>query len=271
MKKTKSFFSIITLLLVCFSHAQRKEINGKLLADDDVEGIHILNRTGTKYAISDENGSFVIIAKASDTLFISGLKYESKEVVITQLMEEQGSFSVQLTEKINELDKVILGEILTGSLESDLENSKSKTDINFYDLGIPGNTNLPLTQNERKLHDADGGPDILSLSGGPFGGGVGVNLHKLLNRLSGRTKKLEGIVELDDMDECINRLRRNYESIVFENDSLALNLKNEYFMFCMMDETFKALCDEGNDLKSIEFLQAKLKAYKKNRQSVIKD
>jgi hypothetical protein len=70
----------------------------------------------------------------------------------------KGTFSVQLIEKVNQLDQVIIGKLLTGSLESDVQNSDSKTDINFYDLGIPGSTKLPMTQNERKLHDADAGP-----------------------------------------------------------------------------------------------------------------
>ena len=245
------------------ANAQRKDLNGQLLADDDIEGLHILNKTASKYIISNEDGSFVIPAKASDTLFISGLKYKNQEVVITQSIIDLGSFSVQLIEQINELDEVRVGKFFTGSLESDLQNSDAKTEINFYDLGIPGYKGKPLTQNERKLHDADGG--------GPIYTGLGVNVHKLLNRISGRTKKLRAIVALDKEDNCIERLRREYEDAIFISDTLADNLKNEYFYFCQEDEGFKTLCEENNDLKAIEFLQAKLKAYKKNRESVTKD
>ena len=113
-----------------------------------------------------------------------------QEFVITQTIVDIGNLSILLIEKINELDEVILGKILTGSLQSDLENSDAKTEIDFYDLGIPGNTNLPLTQNEQKLHDADGTP------WGSVGLGFSVNFHKLLNRVSGRTKKLRKIVEI---------------------------------------------------------------------------
>lgn len=261
MKTIKIVSLLVLLLTVQLLQAQRKELNGQLIADGDVEGIHILNKTASKYAISIEDGSFVIIAKTSDTLSISGLKYQSKEIVITQSMEDVAKFSVLLTEKINELDEVIVGKILTGSLESDLENSDAKTEVNFYDLGIPGNTNLPLTQNERKLHDADAG------SWGHIGLGFGVNFHKLLNKISGRTKKLKEIVELDDRDNCINRLRIDYESIIFEKDSLAQNLRSEYFLFCQEDERFLGLCEEKNELKLLEYLQEKLKAYRENRET----
>ncbi len=262
------FFIVFTTTLVL--NAQRKDINGQLIANDEVEGLHILNKTASKYAISNEDGSFIIPAKVSDTLFISGLKYQAKDYVITQSIIDLGSFSIQLIEKINELNEVIVGKILTGSLQSDLENSDAKTEINFYDLGIPGNVKKPLTQNERKLHDADAGK-ILSLGGGSYGASAGINLHKLLNKISGRTKKLKAIVELDNKDKCITRLRREYEEAIFKTDTLADSLKNEYFFFCQEDENFKALCEENNDLKSIEFLQSKLKAYNKNRESVTKD
>ena len=265
MKKTNVLSLIIVFSFALTTHAQRKDLNGQLIANDEVEGLHILNKTGAKYTISNEDGSFVIPAKASDTLFISGLKYEAQEFVITQSIIELGRFRVQLIEKINELDEVIVGKILTGSLESDLENSDAKTEINFYDLGIPGYKGKPLTQNERKLHDADAG------TWGSIGLGFSVNFHKLLNTVSGRTKKLKEIVALDNEEKCIERLRREYEEAIFKTDTLADNLKNEYFYFCQEDEGFRALCDENNDLKAIEFLQRKLKAYRKNRESVTKD
>ena len=245
--------------------AQRKELNGQLFAEDDVEGIHILNKTANKFAISKSDGSFKILAKLQDTLVVTSIKYETKEVIVNQSQEQLGTISIRLTELVTALDKVIVGKILTGSLQSDLENSDAKTDINFYDLSIPGNTKLPLTQNERKLHDADAG------SWGYIGFGFGVNFHKLLNQISGRTKKLKSIVELDDRDKCINRLRIDYESIIFEKDSLPENLKNEYFLFSQEDENFLKLCEEKNEIKLLEFLQQKLKVYRENRETDDKD
>lgn len=261
MKKTKLLFSLVASLFAFLLQAQRSEIKGKLIASDDVEGIHILNKTASKFTISNDKGEFTIVAKATDTLFISSLVYENKEIIITEEQENSNSIKIKLEEKVSELDKVVVGKILTGSLQSDLENSDAKTEINFYDLGIPGNTKLPLTQNEKKLHDADGG------SWGHIGLGFGVNFHKLLNKISGRTKKLKDIVELDDRDKCINRLRIDYESILFENDTLAKNLRNEYFLFSQEDENFLSLCKEDNDIKLLEFLQQKLKAYRENLNS----
>jgi len=265
MKITK-IIACFTFFILGFSiQAQTKNLDGQLIASDEVEGLHILNKTAAKHTISNEDGSFVIPAKVSDTLVISGVKYQLKEVIITKAIMELGSFNVMLVEDVSELREVIVGKILTGSLESDIENSDAKPEINFYDLGIPGYKGKPLTQNERKLHDADAGPM------GYIGLGGGVNLHKLLNRISGRTKKLENIVELDDRDRCILRLKRDYETFIFKKDTLAENLRNEYFLFCQEDEDFLFLCNQNNELKLLEYLQEKLKVYQENRKSVSKD
>lgn len=259
------------LCILCFFvQAQNKDIKGQLMAEDEVEGLHILNKTASKYTISNEDGGFVIAAKALDTLVISGVKYQVREIVITNTIIELGRFNVTLTESVNELREVIVGTILTGSLQSDLENSEAKTEINFYDLGIPGYTGKPLTLNERKLYDADGGPTG-SVMGGPFGGGIGLNMHKILNKISGRTKKLKAIVDLDNRDNCTQRLRRNYESFLFEKDTLAENFRNEYFLYCQEDKDFLALCNTNNQIDLLDFLQEKLKAYHKNREPVTKD
>ena len=154
---------------------------------------------------------------------------------------------------------------MTGSLESDLQNSDAKTEVNFYDLGIPGYIGKPLTINERKLHDADAGP------WGYVGLGFGVNFHKLLNKISGRTKKLKKIVDLDARDNCIERLKREYESIIFENKVFAENIKTEFFLFCQEDEGFLDLCNRNNDIEAIEFLKLKLKAYNNIRKSSSND
>ncbi|NRD23168.1 hypothetical protein HNV10_07945 [Winogradskyella litoriviva] len=265
MKKIRFLFVLSLLFSLHFTNAQRKNINGQLIAQDEVDGLHIQNKSAAKYAISNEDGSFVIPVKVSDTLIVSGIKYQKKTLVITALIYESGQFNIPLIENVSELNEVVIGEILTGSLESDVENSDAETEINFYDLGIPGYKGKPLTQNERKLHDADAGPM------GYIGFGGGVNLHKLLNRISGRTKKLKAIVELDKRDACIKRLRDDYESILFEKDTLTSNLRAEYFLYCQEDEEFLNLCNANNQLRLLEFLQAKLIAYQENRKSVSED
>ena len=58
---------------VCFS--QEVEIRGKVIAIEDIEGVHIINITASKFTITDSQGEFLIPAKLNDTIIISGLKY----------------------------------------------------------------------------------------------------------------------------------------------------------------------------------------------------
>lgn len=256
--------------LVCYFSTGQTRIDGKIIASEDLEGIHILNKTALKYAITQEDGSFTIIVRLVDTLVISGLKYQLKEVVVTKQMIDERYIEVELQEKVTVLQEVIVGEILTGSLASDVENTDAETDINFYDLGIPGFTGTPLTQTERRLFDADAG-NTFSLSGGPFGGGAGVNLHKLLNLISGRTKRLKRNVRLEDNQQCINYYKVEYSTDIFKHNALSPIYHNEFFQFCEDDPTITELCKENNSIKIIEFIKAKLKIYKNNLKITAED
>ncbi|REE27379.1 hypothetical protein DFQ09_101210 [Winogradskyella pacifica] len=270
MEKSKILYLVVALINVLFVSAQRSDLNGKLIANDEVEGLHIQNKTAAKYTISFEDGSFVIPAKALDTLVISGVKYQTQEVIVSEIVMYSGELYVQMIESVNELNEVVVGKIFTGSLESDLQNLEVEPEINFYDLGIPGYKGKQLTQNERKLYDADAGA-MVGLVGGIYGGGPSINLNKLLNTISGRTKKLKAIVELDDRNACIIHMKDNYENYIFENDSLAENLRVEYFLFCQEDDDFLTLCKKNDDIAMLEFLQAKLKVYQENRKLTTKD
>ena len=238
------------------------DLRGKVIADGDVDGIHVLNKTALKYTITEINGSFSIPVNVSDSLTFSGVKYKTKTIVISQMILGQGFLEVTLEERINELDEVIVGKILTGNLDSDITNADVKTDIDFYDLGLPGYKGPRMTQNEQKLYDADNGTIYT---------GLGVNVHKLLNRISGRTKKLRENVRLDNKKECIMKLKDSYSKSLFEKDELPENQHMDYFYFCSDDPEFDAVCKENNPLVQMEFLQRKLQDYKKIKVITSKD
>ena len=244
------------------SSAQLKTIKGIITADDEVEGIHILNKTALKYTISDTDGAFQILAKANDTLTISSLKYQLKTVVISKRVAQLGYIQVRLEEKINELDEVVVGQVLTGNLGSDLKNTGTKEEINFYDLGIPGYTGKPKTIPERKLADADHGRMFAF-----YGIGLAVNINKLLNKISGRTKKLKANVNLEKRDKCMKRFRDEYSRVIFEKENFTHTVKTDYFYFCLDDPNFLNICTVNNTTENIAFLQRKLKAYKDNLNS----
>ncbi|MFD1063188.1 carboxypeptidase-like regulatory domain-containing protein [Winogradskyella litorisediminis] len=221
-----------------------------MINNDEVEGIHILNKTALKYTVTDTDGSFVIPAKLNDTLTISGLKYKVKELRITKSILQTNQLNIELEENITQLDQVTLGKILTGNMTSDINNLDVETPINFYDLGIPGYTGKPKTLNERKLYEATSG-------------GGGIPLNPLINLITGRTKELKKRIQLDKDIACVEQFKTTYKDILFDGKHISEELQNRFFVFITDSEDLQKACVNGtNVLKPIEFLQSELKLFK---------
>lgn len=233
------------------SFGQDNTLKGKIYGNEDVDGIHILNKTALKFTVTDTDGSFEIFARIGDTLTISSLRYQLEELLVDKRIFDSGYLEIALKEKVNELDEIVVGKILTGSLQSDLENMELDTKINAYDLGIPGYYGKPKTQMERRLYEAT--------TGGGF-----IPLFPILNWISGRTKRLKSNIVLERNDICLRRFRDNYEDVLFEKESLDESLKAEYFYFCTEGEEFADLCSINDPVKLIDYFKDKLKIFKSN-------
>ncbi len=247
-KKSLLVFSLLTTFVM---QSQTVTLSGKVIANDDVEGIHIINKTASKYTTTGEKGEFEIPATLNDTIIVSGVKYLREEIVISQNHINSKSLEVNLTENVNELNEVVVGKILSGDLTSDIKNSDVERDINFYDVGIPGYTGKPKTQSERRLYEAQTGSGLIPL-------------NPILNWISGRTKRLKHLIELERQDIQMNRAISEFSEMLFEIDDLDEAQRVEFFYFSSEDPEFMQIAKEKNDIKLLEFLQIKLKAYKAN-------
>ncbi len=244
---------IVFLLYAGVSSAQIVVIKGKVIvADEEIEGIHVINKTSSKFTITNYNGEFTIPAKLGDTIVFSALKYKPKEMVIQSEIIKSKTLNVYLTELVNQLDQVIVGKLLSGDLLSDVQNSRAKRDINFFDIGIPGYTGRPFTQSERRLNEAT--------TGGGF-----LPLNPILNAISGRTKMLKNQIKLERLDECLYRIKSEMSSFFFENNNLDESLRTDFFYYCSEDSDFSNICGIRNDFGTLEFLKEKLKEYNHNR------
>ena len=237
--------------------AQTIEIKGKIIANDEIEGIHVLNNTSNTFTISNSKGEFSIPVKLNDTLQFSGVSYELKDVIVLETMISSKSLTVYLSEKINQLDEVVVGKVLTGDLSSDLKNSGVEADLNFYDLGIPGYTGKPKTQSERRLYDADHGKYFYF-----YGIAASINV----NKISGRTKDLEYRVYLETKDKCLEKIKSDLYEILFKSNPLDQIHRAEFFYYCADDATFDNLCSINDSFKTLEFLKEKLITFKMNLQ-----
>lgn len=239
--------------------AQTVVLDGNVIAEDDVEGIHILNLSNNQNTVTNQRGAFEILASVNDTLLVSGVMYDAFKLLVTEKHINEKYVAVRLDKKINLLDEVIVGKILSGSLDSDISNTETQT-LDLQKLGVPGYYGKQLTQAERRLADAAGGKNF-SVGGGLGGAGVGFNINPLLNKISGRTKKLKHHVLLDNQRTYIEKLKSQYSEQLFENHTFTEGQRNEFFFHCADDEAFKFLIKQENDALVLNFLFTKLETF----------
>ncbi|MBO3099521.1 hypothetical protein [Gelidibacter pelagius] len=246
----RSSFIFILMLLCCVvdTHAQSNYITGKISAPHEVDGIHIINKTASRFTISNSNGEFVIQGKLNDTILFSGISYQPKEIIVTKLIIASKEFTVYLEELVNVLDEVVLGKVLTGDLFSDITNADLKRDLDFYDLGIPGYTGKLMTQTERRLREATSG------------GGL-IPIFPIINAITGRTKRLKEYVKFEKLNTCLEKMKSDFSEDLFSNYDFEDGEKAEFFYYCQDDPEFENLCKIKNDMAVFEFLETKLKAF----------
>ncbi|SHJ06738.1 hypothetical protein [Algibacter luteus] len=239
------------------------DILGRVDSTSEIENIHVLNKTAQKFTITDRNGHFKIAVKLNDTLTFTSIQHFNKEVLVTKEILANRVVYVKLDEKINELDEVVIGKVLTGNLMSDIGNIEGEAPISFYDVGIPGYTGKPATQSERRLKEAgDFKPKMLL---GVLTGGLPLN--PILNGLSGRTKRLKNRVKLEEKEALIQSIKARLSKDFFASNPLEEDLKMDFFYFCADDANFLQHCKNNIDFKILIFLRMKYRQYLNNLDS----
>ncbi|SDR94188.1 CarboxypepD_reg-like domain-containing protein [Formosa sp. Hel1_31_208] len=249
MRRNKGLLIIALIVFSTRLVAQTHEISGKVLASANLYGIHIINKTAHKFTITNDDGEFQIPVRLFDTIMVSGVQYKLHEFVVTDVIIQTKRVTVNLDDKVNELDQVVVGKILTGDLMSDIENSDVKRDINFYDVGIPGYTGPRMTITEQRIFEAK--------SGGGF-----IPLNPLINWISGRTKRLNKQLEREKLELAVQAVKSKYTVLLFNTNSLETIQQGEFFYFSADDPKFMELYRSGNELKMLQFLQIKIEAFR---------
>ena len=249
--KALLFFLFISPYLV----AQTTQITGVVVGGEEVENIHVINKTSKTFATTNKLGGFEIEAKILDTLVFSSIKYKLKAIEINANHIRDRRITVFLEEQVNILDEVVVGKILTGQLDSDVMNADKDRDLDFYDVGIPGYTGKTKTQTERRYFDADNGS---------WFNGLSFNFYKFLNKVSGRTKLLKERVRKEHNTVLLNSIKDRLSDDFFKTYPLEEELRTDFFYFCSEDPNFERRCNEKSDIEVFEFLAEKIVVYKAN-------
>lgn len=253
------------IIILCFGVkkmlAQNIELLGTVYSNGNVENIHVFNKTSNQYTITNQRGEFKVVAKLNDTLQFSSIQHTLKEIIITPKILNLKSIVITLEEQVNELDEVLVGNVLTGDLLSDVKNVKGKPPINFFDVGIPGYKGKIATQSERRLAEAGEFKPIMLV--GLIGGGLPLN--PIINGISGRTKMLKNRVKLEQKEALMQSIKARLGTLFFDAFPLDDSLKNDFFYFCSDDPLFTQSCANKPDFEILNFLKEKYEAYLNNQ------
>ena len=267
----KIVLSITTLLCSFSLKAQSsKIIKGKVEAKNkDVTGVVVQNSTSGKATITSVDGNFTIRVALNDTLVFSAVQFKRKVIPITPSFFNATSLTIPLEEFVNELREVVVQPFnLSGNLDSDLSGLQLEKDVTAEALGLPNAGVRIKTQSERKLLEADSGRFIefgnYKLDS-TFNPTLFINTHKILNRISGRTKMLKERVALDKQYATTQMVEAAFvDSLMINHLKIPKTNFYEFIQFCESDKEFYELAQGNDELKLWEFLIKKSKFYRKN-------
>ena len=104
-------FILLALLLAGASvfSQQRKLINGKLLyRNNNVIAANVINNTSQFNTITDSDGEFQINVIKGDEIIFSSVEFKIKSIVITDEILNKNRLVVNITERVNILDEIVI-------------------------------------------------------------------------------------------------------------------------------------------------------------------
>ena len=195
--------NFLLAVLVSFSWLLQSQNNPKIIKGtvfiDSIptQDVHIINKKLTIGAVSNENGSFEILAEEGNTLLISHLNLEYKEITVTQENINAKNIVIYVTSKTHMLDEVVL-ERKRSILEIDPDILANAPIVNAKTLKLPYANSKPKDDKTVKIES-----------------GVSVNLVGLINSLNGTNKKKKLLKKLQTEDQNLAKIRKHFTDSFF--------------------------------------------------------
>ncbi len=240
--------------LLGFSQEQTKLLKGKVKSlNNDVSDVLIVNLNSKKSTITDSLGLFKIEVKLKDSLRITAVQYLTKEIIISQEVFNKNSVVVNLVDNVIDLEEVTVTPYnLTGKIDLDLKRLAINPAITSSTLDLPNADIEKMTQSERLLIEADRGNYV-----NYYGIALTINTHKIMNRLSGRTKAFEEMVIRDEKmkleKEIIAKFSKKSISKGFDIPETKID---RFLTYCLLQDDFLEL-SKRNTTEVWEYLKNK--------------
>lgn len=246
--KISRILSVVLFLIFQISFGQtvlEKRLHGKIRADfAAVNGINVLNLISGKTVFTDLDGDFFIAAKAGDVLVFSAVNFEGYSKTLEPEDFDLEVLTIQMVLKVTELKEVIVNK---------------HPEINAKNLGIiPKNQKTP-SPAERRLQTAGDFKPIMLLN--LLGGSM--PLDPLINKISGRTKRLKKLVVLERKEQYIELISRLYEKEFFTGKlGIPVEYVKGFKYYVVEDEMFLKVLESKNEERTSFLITALAQDYK---------
>ncbi len=265
MQKHLRFLLLLLIPLISYNgFSQKKRTLLKGIAksnENDVSNVLIINLNSRESTITDSLGLFNIEVKLRDSLQFSAVQYQTKKIIITNSIFLKKSLVVNLVENVINLNEVTVTPYnLTGKIDLDIERLNIAPAVTSSTLELPNADLEKMTQSERLLIEADRGKYVnyyvIALT---------INTHKIMNKLSGRTRSFEEMVARDENmaleKEIIGKFSKKTIS-----ESLDIHESNidAFLTYCLSQKDFSELSNAGNTMEIWDYLKRKSVDFKEN-------
>jgi len=238
--------NIFILVAINFTYSQddyRTWIKGKVLYKNvNVGSANVINNTSQQATTTNDDGEFEIEVKLNDKLIFSSVQYQIRELNITKEILQRNRIVIDVNEKVNELDQVV---VTPENQEKflDLKEEEFKRFDYIFDKSSRVNN---VINEQGKLRD-----------------GINfVNLYRLISKsLKNDSEENKARYKYNPSD----LLRELYDDVFFTKNLLIPSDKiNEFLLFC--DDNFpdRILLQKDNEFELIEFLVKQSKKFVKN-------
>lgn len=270
--------SLVLLFAFLFSQTifsqsiERKILKGRIVAESiEVENLTIFNITSNIGAVTNVDGKFSIKARATDTLYIQGISYDSKKYVLTEKDFWLEELEIKLHIKVTELNEVeITPYTLSGNLTKDTKRIQvygegfSKIDMNIKHYEDDVRSGTPVNKASTNQFSALTGIDF-KLIGKGIGQLLGIkgNPKKNSERVF-EERRQHDIMSKSFSDHMFERFSHNFfvETLKIKHEDISMFLQYAE----MPAKDLSLFLKPEYELQLIQYLTDKAKAYKLENQ-----
>jgi len=253
MNKPTYLILFLTLIIVSNIQGQRISLNGNIKSNsNDLENIHVININSNKGTVTTSKGEFKVSVKENDTLSFSGIQFENKKIIITNLDILSKSLTIYLVSKVNRLDEVVIRKPKNIAVE----------------LGLPNAGKKKLTKLEaREVYYSQASVLAVILSTLLNKKGNIEDLYHIISGNRKRDRKLKALIEADKLaaynQNAIKKIRLYFKDIFFTETLKIPRDKIDYFIESCLSKNIIDLYIKERNLEVMDIFIRESKTYLK--------